>query len=430
MFPLSQYYGGEVSYFTWAQGFQDAQDAHDAAIGYGFNTGTVIYFAVDYDATQAQIDSNIIPYFQGVVSGLADKGKKYIHGVYASRNVCSEVTRQTSARWSFVSGMSYGFSGNMGFPLPDNWTFNQVQTLTVGSGSGAIQIDKDIYRTSGDKAVSSVNQTSSPLQAFVDWVARIYALAVQYCNDRPNPYGNDANLLVMEYLREPQYDNIEFTGLMGSVDSDFVDFVDNAGVEKIDDLADPFYGVDLHVMHLGAACNGYYALGGWTSTPTANNSDIGGWGGDWITFYADWRRDSDSYASGSAYCAAQLAAVDGTGTFKLRDLIEDTDSYNIAGMVRAGTDIASAVRSYYLDGGYLNRFTKFVNSRFGTLPNAKAAAKDMLTSDADPKEQAYRTGLIVKAGVTLLPELLPDDLMDDFCLGFAEMLQAKTSVEA
>src|SRR5882724_2813610 len=90
VFPLSQYYGGAVAYFTWDQGFKDAQDAHDAAVGYGFATGTIVYFAVDYDATQDQIDSNIIPYFRGVVSGLADKGKKYIHGVYASRNVCAE----------------------------------------------------------------------------------------------------------------------------------------------------------------------------------------------------------------------------------------------------------------------------------------------------------------------------------------------------
>lgn len=162
VFPISQYYGGEVSEFTYARGYDDALNAHAAAVRYGFNTGTVIYFAVDYDATQAEIESNIIPYFNGVVAGLAAQGNKYVHGVYGSRNVCAQVTKHTAAWWSFVSGMSYGFSGNMGFPLPTNWSFNQIQTVWVGSGDGRIEIDKNIYRRGTDSAVSSVDDANSP----------------------------------------------------------------------------------------------------------------------------------------------------------------------------------------------------------------------------------------------------------------------------
>jgi peptidoglycan hydrolase-like protein with peptidoglycan-binding domain len=106
VFPISQYYGGEVGYFTWAQGKIDAEAAHDKAESYGFRAGVTIYFGVDYDATDPEITSHIIPYFHGVVTGLANKGKKYHHGIYASRNVCSRVTRETYARWAFVSGMS------------------------------------------------------------------------------------------------------------------------------------------------------------------------------------------------------------------------------------------------------------------------------------------------------------------------------------
>jgi peptidoglycan hydrolase-like protein with peptidoglycan-binding domain len=40
--------------------------------------------------------------------------------------------------------MSSGFSGNLGYPLPTNWTFDQIAMLTVGSGSGLIEIDKNI----------------------------------------------------------------------------------------------------------------------------------------------------------------------------------------------------------------------------------------------------------------------------------------------
>jgi peptidoglycan hydrolase-like protein with peptidoglycan-binding domain len=158
--PISQYDGGEAGYFTHDQGLKDASDAHDAAVGHGFKAGTVLYFAVDYDATQDEIDIGIEPYFRGVVAGLAAKGGRYGHGVYGSRNVCAEVSRRTGARWSFVSGMSTGYGGNMGYPLPANWAFNQIQTLTVGSGDGQIEIDKNVQRRGTDPGVSSIETTT------------------------------------------------------------------------------------------------------------------------------------------------------------------------------------------------------------------------------------------------------------------------------
>ena len=156
VFPISQYGGGDVTYFTAARGRADAVAAHGRAAGYGFPKGTVLYFAVDYDATQADLDAHVLPYFQGVAAGLAARGGRFVHGVYGSRNVCAQVSARTKARWSFVSGMSTGYSGNMGFALPGNWAFNQVQTRTVGVRAGAVEIDKDVYRTGTDPGTSAV----------------------------------------------------------------------------------------------------------------------------------------------------------------------------------------------------------------------------------------------------------------------------------
>lgn len=158
VFPISQYDGSSVDYFTEQQGRKDAEDAHAAALGHGFGKGTVIFFAVDYDATAEEVDSFVLPYFQGVTAGLAALGNRYRHGVYGSRNVCSQVTEHTGAAWSFIAGMSTGYSGNMGFPLPKNWAFNQVQTLTVGEGEAQIGIDKNTYRPDTDAAVSFVDE--------------------------------------------------------------------------------------------------------------------------------------------------------------------------------------------------------------------------------------------------------------------------------
>lgn len=40
--------------------------------------------------------------------------------------------------------MSSGFSGNLGYKLPTDWCFDQISTVTIGSGSGQIEIDKDV----------------------------------------------------------------------------------------------------------------------------------------------------------------------------------------------------------------------------------------------------------------------------------------------
>ncbi|SED22745.1 Putative peptidoglycan binding domain-containing protein [Amycolatopsis tolypomycina] len=156
VFPISQYAGDSLGYFTREQGRRDAADAHRAAAGYGFPHGTVIYFAVDFDATRADVDGNVVPYFEGVAAGLAAAGHRYRHGVYGARDVCTRVSERTHACFSFVAGMSTGYAGNKGFPLPENWAFNQVQTLWVGEGDGRIQIDKNTHRPGSDPGVASV----------------------------------------------------------------------------------------------------------------------------------------------------------------------------------------------------------------------------------------------------------------------------------
>lgn len=55
--------------------------------------------------------------------------------------------------------MSTGFSGNLGYPLPQNWAFDQISTIWVGSGDGLIQIDNNIASNldEGQSFVSPVN---------------------------------------------------------------------------------------------------------------------------------------------------------------------------------------------------------------------------------------------------------------------------------
>lgn len=140
-FPIYQTSARSASYFTVKQAEEDAKAANEAALALGIPKNTVIYFAVDFDATDAQINSSVLPYF-AKVSEIMNKGF-YKTGIYGTRNVCIKASNKGYAVSSFVSDMSTGFSGNLGFSLPDNWAFDQFATVTLGSGDGSIEIDKN-----------------------------------------------------------------------------------------------------------------------------------------------------------------------------------------------------------------------------------------------------------------------------------------------
>lgn len=142
-FPIFQTWSRSADYFSYNQGTSDAFKAIDWAQYHGFKPGTIIYFAVDYDAMDGEVTEYIVPHFRGVMRTIGENSS-YGVGVYGPRNVCQRIADAGYSATSFVSDMSSGFSGNLGYPMPTNWAFDQIATLTVGSGSGSIEIDKNI----------------------------------------------------------------------------------------------------------------------------------------------------------------------------------------------------------------------------------------------------------------------------------------------
>jgi len=142
-FPIYQTWSGSADYFDYLQGTNDAFKAIEWAQYHGFKPGTIIYFAIDYDAMDDEVTQYIVPHFQGVMRTISENSS-YGVGVYGPRNVCQRIADAGYSATSYVSDMSSAFSGNLGFPMPTNWAFDQIATITVGSGSGAIEIDNDI----------------------------------------------------------------------------------------------------------------------------------------------------------------------------------------------------------------------------------------------------------------------------------------------
>lgn len=140
IFPIYQDNYPEVKYFNKEQGISDAIAAAKAAIKLGVPYGTIIYFAVDVDVEDGDVAGTVIPYFEGVFGTLTGSGFRV--GVYGTRNVCQRVIDQKTAVYAFVSDMSTGYSGNLGFAMPQDWAFDQFFEYTVGSGEGAVGIDQ------------------------------------------------------------------------------------------------------------------------------------------------------------------------------------------------------------------------------------------------------------------------------------------------
>lgn len=140
VFPIYETGGYKPSYFVKEQGTKDAIHAVESAEALGIPEGTIIYFTVDYDMEGYQIDNLVIPYFKEIYDKFNKAQLSYRIGIYGARNVCSKVINNGYAQVAFVAGASTGFSGNMGFPMPRLWSFNQVKVDTSVEGIG---IDKD-----------------------------------------------------------------------------------------------------------------------------------------------------------------------------------------------------------------------------------------------------------------------------------------------
>jgi peptidoglycan hydrolase-like protein with peptidoglycan-binding domain len=144
VFPIFQEGGTDTTYFTYDLGVRAAGRADDAARRLGFLPGTTIYYAVDLDATDDQVEQYVQPYFRGIRAELARRGSGYRVGVYAGRRVCRILGSAHLTELSFVAGMSTGWGSNLGERIPEDWAFDQILEHTVGTGDQAFDIDTNV----------------------------------------------------------------------------------------------------------------------------------------------------------------------------------------------------------------------------------------------------------------------------------------------
>jgi hypothetical protein len=129
-------------YFTSRQGQADGEYAYRYAVEMIRQPETsAIYFAVDFDATQAQFVQCALPYFEGVAQSFANVGGNqpiYSVGVYGSGAVCAALKQAGLAHYTWLS-QSKGWQGSQNY---QDWDIQQGPLVS----HPPFQFDEDVAK--------------------------------------------------------------------------------------------------------------------------------------------------------------------------------------------------------------------------------------------------------------------------------------------
>lgn len=305
-FPIFQESSTSVSYFVKERGKANAENAVRAARKFRIPEGNVIYFAVDLDATSAQITTYILPYFSSLHNNM---DINYKIGIYGTRNVCTQVCNAGYAETCFVS---------------------------------------DILE-----------------QLYVDWYTPLFEAAPSTV-----PYLSSSVLAagITNFLRSLAYNDLLWDlAMFKAIDEGFVNYVKQENMnlynyfydyikEENSLLISDGIGGLIDLKHLAATTECYFS-----ATPAPDF--WAGWGGDLATAMSD----TDAYvaANGTSHQEAADVIVGHANqySFSYAGLCSDADAIKLADIISASTSNTNAfsesLRDYYQN--YMqNRFSYFL----------------------------------------------------------------------
>lgn len=133
-----------VNYFSSSRGTSDAKLAISGATSIGQPTGTPIYFAVDYDATEADVSGKINDYITAIIAEFNRQNNPYKVGLYGS----GAVLEYFRSRIIYTMlACARGWRGTTAF---SRFYIRQYTPTTITSNSGSFAIDEnDAYIYAG-----------------------------------------------------------------------------------------------------------------------------------------------------------------------------------------------------------------------------------------------------------------------------------------
>ncbi|KTR24865.1 glycoside hydrolase domain-containing protein [Curtobacterium citreum] len=400
--PIMQNYNNAAEYFTYDIGYTQGYQAAMRARQLGFAANTVIFFPVDYDAFAAEVGGILKAYFSGVAAGLGlSVTVPYKIGVYATRYVADQVFRNGWAEAIWVSGMSTGYSGNLGYPMPQNWSYNQIQEVH------AKNIDRNAV-SSAARPVSADQVDLPPSQSPALYDSQFDITRMQVLAERERQawtalVGEEfPSYHVLSYLMDGYYDiaadptAVAFHAyLPRPQDANSLTAPAHLSVRQAIDVAFP----DRHAVlqnlvgdgaHMAATAQGVLYWGDHAGSSQIGFGDLGGWTLDLATFWRKFRESGSP--SISEFAREHLAQPSDPNKFPQEDLYADADGWLLGRLAREGVSVDAAYRRVYRDlPTEQARLRAFLVGRFGSRQNLESTIRDMFSSSLTANGISVRT---------------------------------------
>ena len=372
-FPIMQESNTSEDDFSYEKGLDHGFQALRRLRQLGFKPGNTVFFAVDFDPTDDTITSSVIPYFQGIASRMTFSFQRFKIGVYGTRNVCARIINAGLADEAFIASMSWGWGGNLGYPLPPKWSYDQIRNQTLAGTT--LEIDSNVQSARAHPAgradvlstpvVKAQVMPGSPATVDVfDEDYYWYLAELMTWADLSSTSTAQASKVALYWLAWLEYNNTLWQAYAPrNMDTNDVDAL-NLLAQRAS-TPEAGYG---RLTHWAATTRGY--LNWWESIPptgsTVTAGDLGGFGLDLAQGWADYKGSGTSLSIRS--WLGTYLGTSGSPQFDLEDMVADVDGYLVARMLRANPsrDLDDCVRSIEVScqSDPTWRYREFVNLRF------------------------------------------------------------------
>lgn len=399
----------------------------------GFPDDAIVYFAIDFDPQGPVIDGPVVDFFTGIHRALNSIPDGLRPGVYGTRNVCTRVIEEGKAVVVFVSGMSSGFSGNMGFPMPQEWYYNQIIEVDdeplggVPTGVDHVKVSRRAESINLAHVVSPPlevdgSQTSTGFDAVFEWVVRGEIACEQALFGASTPLNpavfDFVPYYVLHHLRKPEYWD-GGNGLMWKAYTpmDMHSQGDVLTQQALNGLDPTKPTSNRDFAHWAATTLGYLTWGMPTDFDAYGFGDFGGWALDLLQAWGARIKTAPS-SDLETWMRANLG-VTTAGRFGPKDLVADADGWLIAqGLsILPSRRLSSALRTS-LKSTAAERISSFYAGRFDSSADNVSTQFQSLVDGVDlgtiPNLPFTTSALRVAAGMEG-SDPLPTAAQADIC---------------
>lgn len=387
LFPLHQRFNNSAEVMTRTAGRTQGLEAIERCRTLGLPSGSLVFFSCDFDPVGETIHGPVLDFFEGVNEVMDSVlNGSYDVGVYGTRNVCQVILDEGKADGAFVAGMSTGWSGNMGFPMPSEWHYNQIVEVTENLGGTSIGVDHNVV-SSRARAVDLSNVVGPPVErdksttatgfdVVFEWVCRAEVAcerAIKEAHSFLNPVKHWVVAVpdyILHHLRIPEYWGGSYSGLWGvytpQVHPDTSEQTASAvSLAALAAMSPKKPASNRDVAHWAATMLGYRTWGVPTARDDYGLGDLGGWPLDLLQAWGVYDRlatKPDLYT----WMTTNLGTGDTSG-FGYRDVVADADAWLMAKALKenSGGTLSSVSRGL-LRMTPAQRIKKFYSERFGS----------------------------------------------------------------